>query len=53
MHEQFLIFTIVICIFMSVGLIVAKFESEETRLIERRRLLDQLGMRDTSELQPF
>ncbi|MDT2396471.1 hypothetical protein ABQD97_00625 [Enterococcus avium] len=44
-----LIFTIVICIFMSVGLIVAKFESEETRLIERRRLLDQLGMRQKEQ----
>lgn len=44
-----LIFTIVICTFMSVGLIVAKFESEETRLIERRRLLDQLGMRQKEQ----
>ncbi|MBU5359955.1 hypothetical protein KQI58_02540 [Enterococcus raffinosus] len=44
-----LIFTIAICTFMSVGLIVAKFESEETRLIERRRLLDQLGMRQKEQ----
>ncbi|MFM2489923.1 hypothetical protein ABW365_19980 [Enterococcus avium] len=30
-------------------MIVAKFESEETRLIERRRLLDQLGMRQKEQ----
>ncbi|MGM0337737.1 hypothetical protein [Candidatus Enterococcus murrayae] len=36
-----LIFTLIVCIFMSVGLLVAKFESEQASLIARRRLLDQ------------
>ena len=30
---------------MNVGILVAKFESEQGLLISRRRLLDQLGMR--------
>lgn len=40
-----LIFTLAVCIFMNVGILVAKFESEQELLISRRRLLDQLGMR--------
>ncbi|BBM19836.1 hypothetical protein G15_3517 [Enterococcus avium] len=44
-----LIFTLIICIFMSVGLLVAKFESEQTSLIARRKLLDQLGMRQKEQ----
>ena len=40
-----LIFTLAVCIFMNVGILVAKFESEQGLLISRRRLLDQLGMR--------
>ena len=34
---------------MSVGLLVAKFESEQTSLIARRKLLDQLGMRQKEQ----
>ncbi|MDU5333900.1 hypothetical protein [Enterococcus sp.] len=44
-----LIFTLAVCIFMCVGILVAKFESEQTSLIERRRLLDQLGMREKEQ----
>lgn len=40
-----LIFTLAVCIFTNVGILVAKFESEQGLLISRRRLLDQLGMR--------
>ncbi|MBX8935823.1 hypothetical protein [Enterococcus gilvus] len=44
-----LIFTLVTCIFMSVGLLVSKFESEQASLVSRRRLLDQLGMREKEQ----
>lgn len=44
-----LIFTLATCIFMNVGILVAKFESEQASLIERRRLLDQLGMRQKEQ----
>lgn len=44
-----LLFTIITCSFMNVGILVAKFESEQARLINRRRLLDQLGMRQKEQ----
>jgi len=44
-----LIFTLAICLFMSAALLVAKFESEQVSLVARRRLLDQLGMREKEQ----
>ncbi|MGX7204634.1 hypothetical protein [Enterococcus pingfangensis] len=44
-----LIFTLVVCVFMNAGILIAKFESEQRSLIAQRKLLDQLGMRQKEQ----
>lgn len=44
-----LIFTLLICWLIGITLIVAKFESDEPRIIARQRLLDQLVMRQKEQ----
>lgn len=49
LHVLLLLFTVFVCLFISVGILAAKFESDHDDLLARRRLLDQLGMRQKEQ----